>query len=1489
MSTTSNNPYIGPRTFLKEEGHLFFGRDRESRDLASLVVSERLVLFYAQSGAGKSSLINTRLIPDLESNHYEILPVGRVSGDLPAGININNIYTYNLMRSLMQREIESGALAELTLSHFLDRLNSDEQGYFYNIDPSSDIVSDKEITLWRRMLIIDQFEEVFSTHPEAWEKRGDFFSQLAQSMQDNPYLWIVLVMREDYIAALDPYAHLLPGGLRVRYYMQRLGWEAALKAVKSPVENLRPYAENVAEKLVENLASIKVRKPDGSLDVQPGQYVEPVQLQVVCYSLWENLASARPQITEDDLREVGDVNQSLEKFYDGRVNSVAKLKRVEERLIREWFDNELITGGIRNMVLQGQNHVTGGLSDDVIQALQGDLVRAEMRAGQIWYELSHDRLIEPIQSSNMKWYAANLSVFQQQAALWVAQGRSDGMLLRGHDLEQAKLEAESKTITRDERDFLSACIKAYDRERGEKRRNRLVQILAILAFILFFAAASSAIQANNQTKAAKTALYNAESSAATATIALGEAKHEKARADSASGFREADRLALEAQSALGQTVSLGQLLAVEAYRVNSKAVEDNQVNSEAGEILTGVYQVLFDSVGKGYDKNLGSGTFSYAAFGTGANEHWLILDNILWDLQDVQSFRLVDTDKILQSAFRSDEQVAIVTGETGYYSDGGNVYIKDKTNRIKNQFTLTVPESTYITDIKLSGNGKWVAAAYSRRYSYGSSSETNGFVQLWDTTNSSPAPKRLPIQSQSVDHVAIAQDGTKLAAVDDDKGLLYVWLDQSNRVYAAQLNSGYAIGTMTGKAGNGLQFSRDGRWLAVLTEKGIQIYDMNSLYSFIIPLNEGDNVSGFLFSPDSDSLIYVTSNYQYCENYYYKDDCIPAASVFHRSLANTSNQADKSFFTDADANITAMDIGDNGIFVIGDSAGYVRTWNLGQDLGDPSFVVVAHAGKVASILAGSDNETIVSSGEKDGTRLWKLTETVSPAIVVHRTSYTMSNLIRTPDGSSLIVGGVFNKANTPYLATRVFSNLESPTSINELPLYSSQGSLQAFAMSSQWIAAARMVSLRNSDTVSHFLDLWDLNSADSTTPPITVPTSLEIKTMAFAQNGSQLGIATANGEVWIDSLNDLKNRNEALTPISNNMRDESTSNNVQIPFGTELPNGLTDIQSLIFAGNDRYLIGASTMGVHVWDMEDQTEYEIKNSIFPARISPDQKWMVTASSTNAFHQYNVEGILSSDPTIIYTDAVVTNFAFSSDGDWLAVAIKSGKVQIYAMPITKQSEPVYSLQGPSSVTSLEFSSAQSTKKWLVASSGNYAYLWNIDKSEAGTKTQNDNPITLQGQRGNLVYAGFTNDGKWIITAAGDQTLRFWSMEPEKLLEAICTYANRNLTPVEWKLLFEGERHKTCLNFPLEEEAASLVASPTSIPGPIISVFYTVTPTPTPAEIFADYKVQTGDNLGLISLKFGVSLQTLMEDNGIVNSNLITAGQVLKIRTANIPTQP
>ncbi len=107
-------------------------------------------------------------------------------------------------------------------------------------------------------------------------------------MLDDPDLWVVLTLREDYIAAIDPYAPLMTGRMRARFYMERMGVDAALKGRNPQLEELggRPFASGVAEKLVDNLRQVRVPGLETTI---AGPYVEPVQLQVVCYQLWENL------------------------------------------------------------------------------------------------------------------------------------------------------------------------------------------------------------------------------------------------------------------------------------------------------------------------------------------------------------------------------------------------------------------------------------------------------------------------------------------------------------------------------------------------------------------------------------------------------------------------------------------------------------------------------------------------------------------------------------------------------------------------------------------------------------------------------------------------------------------------------------------------------------------------------------------------------------------------------------------------------------------------------------------------------------------------------------------------------------------------------------------------------------------------------------------------------------------------------------------------
>jgi len=70
-------PYKGPESYQLEDSDLFFGRDREADQLIAKILSSRFTLLHAQSGAGKTSLLNARIIPGLESRGWSacrILP-----------------------------------------------------------------------------------------------------------------------------------------------------------------------------------------------------------------------------------------------------------------------------------------------------------------------------------------------------------------------------------------------------------------------------------------------------------------------------------------------------------------------------------------------------------------------------------------------------------------------------------------------------------------------------------------------------------------------------------------------------------------------------------------------------------------------------------------------------------------------------------------------------------------------------------------------------------------------------------------------------------------------------------------------------------------------------------------------------------------------------------------------------------------------------------------------------------------------------------------------------------------------------------------------------------------------------------------------------------------------------------------------------------------------------------------------------------------------
>lgn len=474
-ATPLQNPYVGPRTFSQQEADRFFGREREARELHSLVISERLVLFYAQSGAGKSSLINARLVPQLRESGFPVLPTGRVSGELPEGIeNVDNIYIFNLLLSLDESDGAPDRFTDMSLSTFLTSLTSlDGTHYYFDEDAATELDAEEEdFESSPYVLIIDQFEEIVTTHPARWEDRADFFRQLAQAMDNDPYLWVILTLREDYVAPLDPYTPLLPANLRARFYMQRMDYETALEAVSKPAEKFRrPFANGVAENLVDNLRQIRVyggaQAESGKTEL--GQFVEPVQLQVVCYQLWENL-QGQPlgQISQENLEQLGDVDEALAEFYEQAVAEVVDQTDVSQIELRNWFEEQLITeAGTRGTVYRGATH-TGSIPNRAVDLLSSKfLLRSEVRTGGTWYELVHDRFIEPILQANHEWR-------ERQPLLRVAQnwddaGRPAAALLEDQALEQVMNAGNWTGLGTLVREFVEAS-QAVQRDREKAKR-----------------------------------------------------------------------------------------------------------------------------------------------------------------------------------------------------------------------------------------------------------------------------------------------------------------------------------------------------------------------------------------------------------------------------------------------------------------------------------------------------------------------------------------------------------------------------------------------------------------------------------------------------------------------------------------------------------------------------------------------------------------------------------------------------------------------------------------------------------------------------------------------------------------------------------------------------------------------------------------------------------------------------------------------------------
>lgn len=816
------NPYVGPRPF--QRGNRLYGRDREIRELLNLLIAQRIILLNSPSGAGKTSLIQAGLIPQLEEEDFYVFPIVRVNLEPPRELNGRpeafNRYVYSVLVSLEanlpeEQKIPPDRLIGMSLVEYLDR------------EPADPHTSDTQV------LVFDQFEEILTVNPFDREGKEAFFAQLGAALRDRRR-WALFAMREDFVAALDAYTRFVPTRLANTFRLDLLGVEAARQAIQKPAEDAGvPFTDEAAQKLVDDLRLVRVQSFDFStgggeeLEEQKGPYVEPVQLQVVCRRLWEQLPRGARSITEQDVVAVGDVNSALSEYYADRVRAVSEETGVKERAIRDWVDRRLITDrGLRNQVLLEPESI--GLDTGVIgKLIDAHLVRQERRGNAVYLELAHDRLVRPIRDDNIAWKETHLSVLQRQATRWWREGQKPYLLLHGEALAEAEAWADANPdeLTGEDRSFLEASQQLRAREDQErvlaeqairlesaeqlaeaerlraeeqaaaaaqlKKRAYYLAAALVAALILLLAAAGSAWYAIDQRNEAQEqrVIAEAESKAAQEAEARAVAAFENETAARLEVARQRDvaeeqkRLAEERKREAEQERKIATARQFAAQAINLRDSQPElalllslEGNTLAEQIAAETDQLVFDPKSSLLDVLTGSqiidafqSDHDYLAALAFNQDGGLLASGdyngnvILWDLTHTEPVdRTTVSGPVFSLGVSPDGDLLLIAD---YY---GGVYLWD----IPNKEMAVVHEQTFALPqvVSFSPDGRRLAAA------------GNGLHLGSIDDRALDALSEADYQNQ----LAFSQDGDMLAAVNQD-GFIEVW-DTGGRYLAFRLD-----------------------------------------------------------------------------------------------------------------------------------------------------------------------------------------------------------------------------------------------------------------------------------------------------------------------------------------------------------------------------------------------------------------------------------------------------------------------------------------------------------------------------------------------------------------------------------------------------------------------------------------------------------------------------------------------------------------------------
>lgn len=402
--------FKGSSSYEEEDRDSFYGRSIETQELYYLVSNNDISVCYAESGEGKSSLINAGLCPLLRK--YGMFPVLVRFGD--DGDDIYEIKTPDFdtfVWSRLEKEIEAkrssdndiGGINYQTLELYKSSITDND----HNLSKSlCDMLQTHELRLnsYETLIpvfIFDQFEEVF-TRPKdiSWTKNFfEWLEALSQHLSTiEKRFKILLSLRSEYVCELDYWSmsqYFIPSVKNNRYYLKPLTKNAAYAVIDQK--------GNEGEGIIESiLAGLDVKKAEllNLVKIRRIEDLSSVEDNVPCISaLMLSLILSKLERKDDKILKLKTNNESGKLFFDKLLKYI-----YEEALMDSGIDDysqelleDILLDAFGNRRRVPANELVS-ISKVYLEKLKTNRIINEI-AG--CYEISHDSLCS-VMSENRK-------------------------------------------------------------------------------------------------------------------------------------------------------------------------------------------------------------------------------------------------------------------------------------------------------------------------------------------------------------------------------------------------------------------------------------------------------------------------------------------------------------------------------------------------------------------------------------------------------------------------------------------------------------------------------------------------------------------------------------------------------------------------------------------------------------------------------------------------------------------------------------------------------------------------------------------------------------------------------------------------------------------------------------------------------------------------------------------------------------------------------